>query len=434
MATVLPAPQQAPARPAATSWRIVPLVMVVIALAHFNRLSISVAGAEQIISPEGVTDTMMGPVYSSFLLVYTLFMVPGGWFIDRFGPRRAWLVLGFGSAVFVTLTGVVGLLCTQPLALVVGLLLVRSLLGATNAPLHPTGARLVGNWIPPSGIALANGLVTAAALFGMAATYLVFGGLMDAVGWRGAFLVMGGVTLVVALAWAALGADYPAGRSAPSHATHAGTAGVNPAARSFLARALGNRSFLCLTLSYGALSYFQYLFFYWAQYYFEKILKWSNADSRLCSTLLNLAMGAGMVLGGWLSDRARRRLGLRRGLALVPLVGFLASAAAVVVGLSAAVPAAIVTAFAVAMAAAGLCEGSFWTTALLIGGRRGGTAAAVMNTGGNGVGLLAPIFTPLISQWLGWQAGLGLASLACVLGAVLWLPIDPDQRLEGTTA
>ena len=81
------------------SWRIVPLMMLFVALAHFNRVSIAVAGAEKIIGPDSISEKQMGAVYSAFLVLYTLFMIPGGWFIDRFGPRAAWMVLGFGAAV-----------------------------------------------------------------------------------------------------------------------------------------------------------------------------------------------------------------------------------------------------------------------------------------------------------------------------------------------
>ena len=34
-----------------------------------------------------------------------------------------------------------------------------------------------------------------------------------------------------------------------------------------------NRSLVLLTLSYGAYSYVQYLYFYWIEYYFGKVLK-----------------------------------------------------------------------------------------------------------------------------------------------------------------
>src|SRR5262245_45855875 len=87
-------------------------MMAFVALAHFNRVSMAVTGTEQIIPSGLISETKMGVVYSAYLLPYTLFMIPGGWFIDRFGPHRAWVVAGFGAAVFVALTGVAGLLWT----------------------------------------------------------------------------------------------------------------------------------------------------------------------------------------------------------------------------------------------------------------------------------------------------------------------------------
>ena len=65
------------ARPTRVRWHIVGLLMAHAALCHFNRISISVAGAEQIIPHEGVSATRMGLVYSGFLLCYTLAMLPG---------------------------------------------------------------------------------------------------------------------------------------------------------------------------------------------------------------------------------------------------------------------------------------------------------------------------------------------------------------------
>src|SRR5262249_30631779 len=85
-------------RRAGVRWRILPLMMVFVALAHFNRVSMSVTGTEQIIPAGLLSETEMGVVYSAYLLPYTLFMIPGGWFIDRFGPRLAWVVAGLGAA------------------------------------------------------------------------------------------------------------------------------------------------------------------------------------------------------------------------------------------------------------------------------------------------------------------------------------------------
>jgi MFS family permease len=57
----------------------------------------------------GISPEQMGVIYSAFLVVYTLFMIPGGWLIDRRGPRFALACMGLGSALFCVLHGRVGL-------------------------------------------------------------------------------------------------------------------------------------------------------------------------------------------------------------------------------------------------------------------------------------------------------------------------------------
>ena len=127
---------------ARTSGRaIVPLLMAIALVSHFNRVSIATAGDTRIMAQYSISPTRMGVVYSAFLLTYTLFMIPGGLFIDRFGVRIALMTVCFGSAVFVALTGVVGLVLTTAGSVFVALLLVRGLMGMFSAPLHPACAR-----------------------------------------------------------------------------------------------------------------------------------------------------------------------------------------------------------------------------------------------------------------------------------------------------
>src|SRR5262245_49878520 len=77
---------------------VVALRMLLVGFGHFNRISMAVAGAERLIPEYGISPPRMGLVYSGFLLCYTLAMLPGGYFIDRYGPRSALAVLCGGSA------------------------------------------------------------------------------------------------------------------------------------------------------------------------------------------------------------------------------------------------------------------------------------------------------------------------------------------------
>lgn len=413
-------------------WRILLLLMAYAGLVHFNRISISAAGSEHIMRENGISETQMGFVYSAYLFVYTLCMIPGGWFIDRFGPKRALLVLGFGSALLVPLTGATSLLPAG--ALLGALCLIRGGLGVVSAPMHPGAARAVSFWMPPPSRGLANGMVTGAAVVGVASTYYVFGFLMDLVGWPLAFLVAGIVTLALAALWMAYATDRPAqhpGVDAAERALIESTA-APPAHGDSDDHAIApepllrNKNLILLTASYAALSYFQYLFFYWMQHYFDEIMHLGKDAGRLYATIPTLAMAVGMMGGGWTADVAHRLCGGPRGRSLVAASGMATSAVFIVVGIVATQPLWVVTSFALAMGALGASEPCFWVTGIELGRQRGGLSAAILNTGGNAGGILAPAITPIISQYVGWQGGLGLASALCLSGAVMWLWIGAD--------
>jgi MFS family permease len=399
---------------------VVVLLCICVAVSHFNRISITVAGTERII-PSGVDPAWMGSVYSAYLFIYTFCMVPGGWFIDRFGPRKALMVVCFGSTLFVALTGATGWLSLTPFALVLSLLCVRSVMGAVNAPIHPGSARMVALWVLPGARNLCNGLATAAACMGIASTYVIFGLLMDWLEWPGAFVAAATATGLLALVWTAFSSDRP---DEPADGNVRSAQAATPGWSEFAAL-LQNPSLMLITLSYGLLSYFQYLFFYWIQHYFNTALGVSNEMGRWYATLLTLAMGAGMIAGGLAADLLTRALGRRWGMAIMPVLGLLGAAVFLVLGLARPQAVFALVCFSLSMFGAGAAEGPYWTTATTLGGRRGGTAAAILNTGGNGVGLLAPIVTPLVSARYGWEAAVGLAAVTCTFGAALWLFVRP---------
>jgi MFS transporter, ACS family, D-galactonate transporter len=401
------------------------LLMATVFTSHFHRVSIATAGDTRIMQQYEIPPTRMGMVYSAYLLVYTLCMIPGGLLIDRLGARAALIALGFGSALFVALTGVVGLSFHSAGQVFLGLLIVRGLLGVVSSPLHPGSARAVGNWIAPGGRSRTNGLVNGSALLGIALTPLMFGALIDRFDWPVAFLITAGFSAALALIWLVFATDHPEG--ATGRPDPIGGGPPAPMRTPWLAL-LGQRSLILLTLSYATVNYFQYLFFYWMNYYFQTVLALPESTSRSYAAIPPLAMAAGMPLGGWLSDRLERAGGTLRSRRIVPMAGMTAGALLLILGAFAQSPAWIVFWFALALGAVGAAEGPFWATAVELGGRRGGSAAALFNTGGNAGGMLAPILTPLVGHYFGWGYAVGLGGVICLLGVVLWFWIDPAEQ------
>jgi len=79
--------------------------------------------------------------------------------------------------------------------------------------------------------------------------------------------------------------------------------------------------------------------------------------------------------------------------------------------------------FFLAHAAIGLCEAPTWVAGLEVGGKHCGTSAAIVNTGGNLGGMLAPVVTAYVSRAFGWQSGFAVASLVCLFGVVQWFGV-----------
>ncbi len=408
-------------------WSIILLLMALAGLAHFNRIAISVAGAEVFIGEGGIGETRMGWVYTAFLIVYTLGMIPGGWLIDRIGPVRALTVLGLGMGIFAGLTGLLDWVAHTPLQLWIGLLLIRGFAGLWNTPLHPGAAHVVSDVMPPSRRATANGMVTAGALIGIAFCYPVFGLLIDRLTWPWAFFVSGAALVGFGVVW-----HLTASRLVPSHAPAVETPSMRaPVDWSILKR----RELWLISLSYTAFGYFQYLFFYWMDYYFKEVLRVNKVDARNDSFWITLAQAAGMALGGLCTDSICRWIGVARGRRVIVMTGMGIAALAALVAVSARSESNVVLALSVSMGALGMCEGVFWTTATDIGGRNRGLVAAFMNAFGNFGGLISPTLTPVLARSsLGWPGAITVACAIVAAGGFVWYWITPTPRgSDGTS-
>ena len=417
-------PSPTPASPASSKSRIglLALLMALCFLSHFNRASITSAGDERIMAEYRITPGQMGTVYSSFLIFYTLFMIPGGLFLDRAGPRLTLGLMAVGSAIFCGFTGLVGMGFLSSLPILTSLLIVRATMGLVSTPLHPGAARAIGNWFPVAQTPLANGLVTGASILAYAVVHPVFGGLIDRLDWPKSFLLTGAITLLLAATWWLIARDHPPVKHSNTGNDAPLTVGNAPAPAP-----ISVRSLTLLTLSYSAVGYFQYLFFYWLHYYFDEVLHLEKVQSRYYAGLPNLAMAFGMPLGGWLLGLWEAKFGDEKRHWL-PAIGMAISASCLVAGIGSTQIVGVVTWFTLALGILGLTESAFWTTAVRIGQHRGGTTAAIMNTGGNGIGLLAPMLTPFIATRLGWSWGLGFGAIIGLAGAACWLGVRVPKR------
>jgi ACS family glucarate transporter-like MFS transporter len=399
------------------------LMFALSAMNYFDRVVMSIAGPG-IMKDFHISPTEMGTIYSAFLLSYTLMMTPGGALADRFGGRRVLTVAGLGAALFTGLTALCG---PQGLGAYLGVipafLAVRLAFGVCASPLYPSTGRIAAAWIPPSGQARVQAIIMSGAAVGSAVAPVFFSWLIAGYGWRGAFWIAAGITTVLIAIWYAWVRDRPSGQSAPVRQSAAKTAASWRAL-------IGDRHLLLLTGSYFALNYFEYIFYYWIYYYFGEIRHMPQQQSAYATTVIFITMAVMTPLGGWVSDLMRSRFGPSRGTRIVPIGAMAASAVLLYIGASGLSVFLTVALLSLAVGCSMAPEGTFWSTAIHMGGKQVGAACGFMNFGGNVGGMLAPILTPLIAQRFGWAGGLSFASLIVLLGMLAWLVLEPTHQVR----
>jgi ACS family glucarate transporter-like MFS transporter len=424
-------PQQthAPLRPTWVRWRIVLILMGFTGLNHFHRQSLP-AVVEKIMNDCRFTEVEMGAIYSAFLLGYVMTMVGGGRLADLRGGWYALFLSGIGTGCLVAATGYCGMAVSTGIAFA-SFLVVRFLMGIFTAPLFPAAGRIVAAWIPFSSRGWANGLVLGATTIGVSLAPIAFGRLSDLVGWRIACGAMGALTILLTGVWRLYGrdrpADHPRVNTAELYLTpacaDAATIDPTPAGAPDFLEWLKNPSLVFLTLNYAAVGYYEYTLFYWMKYYFSEVRGYPEDTSRYFTGIVSAAMIVAMPAGGMLSDWLVRVWGYRAGRMSVPIVGMLTSAVLLFVATRVGPPPAVVALFFLSHAAIGLCEAPTWVAALDIGGRHCGTSSAIVNTGGNLGGLLAPVVTAYVARAYDWNAGFVVASLVCLVGVAQWLGV-----------
>ena len=126
---------------------------------YIDRVALSIASS-QISKEFSLTPVMLGYLFSSFLWLYFLALIPMGLLVDKFGTRclNAWGI-GFWS------------LATALTALTGGffsLLATRLFMGLGESTSYPAGGRVLREWAPASERGIATSIFHAGSLLGPA--------------------------------------------------------------------------------------------------------------------------------------------------------------------------------------------------------------------------------------------------------------------------
>jgi MFS transporter, ACS family, glucarate transporter len=307
-----------------TQSKIVILMIAFSVMSYFDRTIMSIAGPG-IMKEFNLSEPQLGAIFTAFLISYAGMNLPGGYMADRLGPRLVLTLVGLGAGLFTALTALGG----EPglgtfLGIVPAFFLIRLVLGICTGPLYPTCARTMGNWIPPTQHARVQGFIAGGAGLGAATSPLLFSWMIGTCGWRMSFCIAGIATAILALAWLWYFRDQPFQHPALRHeAAFCFEAQAFPEKRQKgptpWKRLLADRSLMLLAASYFAVSYCEYIYFFWIYYYLGEIRHLGSTQSAIATTIINLAWMVMSPLGGWISDRLVTRYGERSGRRIVPM-------------------------------------------------------------------------------------------------------------------
>lgn len=174
-------------------WYVFAIIFLLVVVNLIDRISLSIA-MPTIAKEFDLSPTSQGLILSSFFWAYALLQIPGGWLIDKYGPRK----IVTGSTVLWGIFQTLAAFATGGISL----LLTRFMLGAAEAPLFPSGGKLNASWLSSQergrgAVIMDCGGPLGAALGGIIIAYMI-----ASIGsWRIVFAIAGIATIL--LGWVA---------------------------------------------------------------------------------------------------------------------------------------------------------------------------------------------------------------------------------------
>ena len=413
-------------RPSSIRFAVAGLLTIMACLLYLDRYVVGIA-SESIRVNLKMTQSQMSWFLSAFFWSYALCQVPAGWLSDRFGPRRMLTFYILGWSLFTGLLGV----ATQ----VSMVLLLRFLCGATQAGAYPVCAGMVRNWFPVSSRGGASAVVAMGGRSGAVLAPILTAWLMltFAGRWQPVVILYGFAGIVVAFVFALICRDTPhdhphcnnaervmiAGSASKDEARLSNKAdSQSPATQQFPLKAM------LISVSLWGSSFTQFftnigwLFVVtWFPRYLENVHQVPLKEQALMTAIPTIAGIFGMLCGGWWTDVAVRRFGLRWGRCLpISITRFTAASG---YGLCLALsmfyepdpdsrwlPWMIVVGLSIATFSCDIGVPAMWAYSQDVGGKYTASVMGWANMFGNLGAAVAPLLynailgeTPTLSQW-----------------------------------
>lgn len=269
-------------------WVIFWLCAALFICSQFYRVSNAII-APQLQRDLGLSPESLGLLTALFFYTFALVQLPLGPCLDRIGARLSMTVL--------TLIGSVGAWIFASASCMAEAALGRILLGVGMAANLMGSMKLFTAWFSPREFATLSGLILSLGTIGNIAAATPLALLVEALGWRGAFALIGIITTLLAFLFYALIRERPQGA--------AGQRGNPPLSPFMAAKVLfSRRDYWIISAStflrYGVFVAVQGL---WVGPYLMEVVGLGAVEAGNLLLLLNVGLIVGSPLSGWISDR-----------------------------------------------------------------------------------------------------------------------------------
>lgn len=398
---------------------------------YLARVVISVA-APAIMKDLSLTKVQMGIAFTAFVCPYALFQLPTGMLGDKYGPRKVLAAIVFLWSLFTGLTALAWNLTS--------LVVVRLFFGACEAGAFPNATRAFSHWLPTTERAFASGIGHSSARVASGLTPIIVVLIMAHWGWRWAFVVFSIFGILWSVFWFVWYRDdvreyqnkWGGVNQAEVDLINKGRARERTARTVPLSDLLKSRNLWLLGMSNFMYSFAFWIYLAWLPTYLVQARGFSLFSMGIFASLPMLAGAAGDAVGGWLSDKLwqwtnNAKLSRRS----VPIVGLTLAALLMTPGAMTSSASLAIVLLTAGMFCLEVGVGAYWAVCLDIGDESAGSAAGMMSSLGNAGSAISPLVFGAVVQYSGsWVCSFVIASVLLLVGAVLWMWIDPGLSLD----
>jgi ACS family glucarate transporter-like MFS transporter len=417
-------------RPTRVRWLVLGVSCLVAAIVYLDRVNIAIAGP-LLLKEFGLSEVELGTILSAFAAGYGIFMLPAGWLLQRLGPRLSLTLALLAWAMFTLLTALAGGIGAEFGSALTGFIVIRFLLGVTEAVSLPGLNATTSRWAGNQEIGRFTSIWLGSLQLGAAITPVLVATLMVAYGWRLPFYVLAAASVAVALIWWWLVRDQisqqPWANAAEAALVEAGKGTRGPTPWGAIWR---HRTTWFLTLGYAFQGYVASVYIFWMFLYITLVRHVPLVKGAWLATLPPIAQLLMAPLGGFLSDYLFRWIGSKTmARRIVGMGGMLGTAVLVMIGAFTEDTSLAIIILAVGAGLLWLATGMFWSAASDLGGSHSGAVSSIMNFGANVLGFMAPTITPMIGHEFGYAWALVVVAGAAVASGLLWLGVDLEKGI-----